>query len=59
MQLVIIATVLTIYFPCAATFTVLVKELGVVDMIKSALVMIGTASLVGILLRIILLGVII
>lgn len=56
MQLVIIATILTIYFPCVATFAVLIKELGVKDMVKSAAIMVGTAAIVGFLLRIILLG---
>jgi len=57
MQLVIIATILTIYFPCVATFAVLIKELGVKDMIKSAAIMITTATIVGVILRIVLLGV--
>ena len=57
MQLVIIATILTIYFPCVATFAVLIKELGVKDMIKSAAIMVGTAVVVGVILRIVLLGV--
>ena len=57
MQLVIVATILTIYFPCVATFAVLIKELGMKDMIKSAAIMVGTAVAVGIILRIILLGV--
>ena len=53
-QLVIGSTVLAIYFPCIATFTVLVKELGVKDMLKSAMLMIGTAVVVGGLLNLIL-----
>ena len=57
MQLVIVATMLTIYFPCVATFAVLIKELGVKDMIKSAIIMIFTSVIVGFILRIILLGV--
>ncbi|RLI63659.1 MAG: ferrous iron transporter B [Candidatus Asgardarchaeum californiense] len=57
MQLVIAATMLTIYFPCVATFAVLVKELGIKDMAKSAAIMAGTAVTVGIILRIVLLGV--
>jgi ferrous iron transport protein B len=56
-QLVIAATMLTIYFPCVATFAVLIKELGVKDMIKSATIMVTTAVVVGIILRLILLGV--
>ncbi|KXA92947.1 iron transporter FeoB [candidate division MSBL1 archaeon SCGC-AAA259E19] len=57
MQLVIAGTVLTIYFPCVATFAVLARELGWKDMIKSSLIMIGAAFAVGGFLRIILLGV--
>jgi ferrous iron transport protein B len=57
MQLVIVATMLTIYFPCIATFAIMIKELGVKDMIKAAIVMIFAASFVGIILRLILLGV--
>jgi len=56
LQLVIAVTMLTIYFPCVATFAVLVKELGIKDMIKSAALMIGVAVIVGFSLRIILLG---
>ena len=55
-QLAIAAVILTIYFPCAATFATLVRELGIRDMIKSALIMILTALLVGGILRVILLG---
>lgn len=57
LQLVIAATMLTMYFPCVAAFVVLLKELGVRNMIKSALIMVGTAAIVGIILRIILLGI--
>ena len=57
MQLVIVATMLTIYFPCIATFAIMIKELGIKDMIKAAFVMICAAGFVGILLRLILLGV--
>lgn len=56
-QLVIAATILTIYFPCVAAFVVLTKELGVKDMIKSAAIMISTAVVVGFIMRIVLLGV--
>jgi len=54
MQLVIATTILAIYFPCVATFAVLVKELGVKDMIKSTGIMIATALVVGSILRILL-----
>jgi len=57
LQLVIATTMLTVYFPCVAAFVVLVKELGIKDMIKSASIMLITALTVGILLRLILLGV--
>ena len=57
MQLVIIAVMLTLFFPCAATFAVLIKELGFRDMLKSSLIMISTATVVGIILRLVLLGV--
>jgi ferrous iron transport protein B len=53
-QLIIACTVLTIYFPCLATFFVLLKELGLKDMIKSALIMITSALLVGTILNIVL-----
>jgi ferrous iron transport protein B len=56
-QLVIAAVMLTVYFPCVATFTVLLKELGFKDMLKSTAIMVTTAILVGIILKLIFLGV--
>ncbi len=56
-QLTIAATILTVYFPCVATFAVLIRELGVKDMIKSAAIMITTAVLVGFIMKIVLIGV--
>jgi ferrous iron transport protein B len=53
-QLVIASVVLAMYFPCVATFTTLIKELGVVDMLKSAAIMIISSLLVGGLLNLIL-----
>ncbi len=53
-QLVIACVMLTMSFPCIATFAVLLKELGVVDMIKAALIMLASAFFVGGLLNIIL-----
>ncbi|MDZ7860750.1 MAG: ferrous iron transporter B [Candidatus Krumholzibacteriota bacterium] len=53
-QLITASVVLTMYFPCAATFVVMVKELGVRDMIKSALIMIVSTVLVGGMLNLIL-----
>ena len=46
-QLIIASVVLTMYFPCVATFTVLVKELGVKGMAKSAFVMAISTLVVG------------
>ncbi|MBA3052716.1 ferrous iron transporter B [bacterium] len=53
-QLVIASVVLTMYFPCVATFAVLIKELGVKDMMKSALIMIAATLFVGGILNLIL-----
>ena len=55
-QLVIVATMLTMFFPCIATFAVMMKELGIKDMFKSAVIMIMAATIVGFILRTILLG---
>ena len=55
-QLVIASVVLTMYFPCVATFTTLAKELGFVDMLKSAGIMIVSSLIVGGLLNLILPG---
>ncbi|MDD5614438.1 MAG: ferrous iron transporter B, partial [Candidatus Omnitrophica bacterium] len=46
-QLTVGCIILAIYFPCFATFMVLVKELGLKDMLKSALIMVLTTLLVG------------
>ena len=53
-QLIIASVVLTMYFPCAATFAVLMKELGIKDMVKSMGIMILSAIIVGGLLNLIL-----
>ena len=45
---------MAIYFPCIATFAVLIKELGIKDMIKSAGIMISVAVGVGGFLNLIL-----
>lgn len=50
-QLVIASTVLAIYFPCIAAFVVLLKELGIKDMAKSAGIMLALAIIVGSLLN--------
>jgi ferrous iron transport protein B len=46
-QLIIACAVLAIYFPCIATFAVLIRELGVKMMLYAGLIMIFTAILVG------------
>ncbi len=53
-QMVIASVVLTMYFPCIATFAMLIKELGVIDMIKSALIMVISTLIVGGILNLIL-----
>jgi len=53
-QLIIASVVLTMYFPCAATFAVLLKELGFIDMLKSALIMVLSTLAMGSLLNLIL-----
>ncbi|MCW3806699.1 ferrous iron transporter B [Plebeiibacterium marinum] len=50
-QLIVASVVLAIYFPCVATFSVLIKELGIKDMLKSVLIMLITAILVGTILN--------
>ena len=46
-QLIIACVVLSMFFPCIATFIVLLKELGWKDMLKAAGIMVLTALLVG------------
>jgi ferrous iron transport protein B len=53
-QLVVGSVVLAMFFPCIATFTVLLRELGVLTMLKSAGVMLISALAVGGLLNLIL-----
>jgi len=50
-QLVVGSVVLAMFFPCIATFVVLFRELGVVNMLKSAVIMIVAALIVGGLLN--------
>ncbi len=52
-QLIIASVVLTMYFPCVATFMVLTRELGIRDMAKSTAIMLSMALLVGGLLNLI------
>jgi ferrous iron transport protein B len=53
-QLVVGSTILALYFPCIATYMVLIKELGIKDTLKSTSIMIMVALLIGILLNFIL-----
>jgi ferrous iron transport protein B len=53
-QAAVASVVLTMYFPCVATFSVLLKEFGVKDMGKAALLMVGTALAAGSLLNLVL-----
>jgi len=53
-QLVVGSVVLAMFFPCIATFVVLLKELGVVNMLKSTGIMIASATIVGGLLNLVL-----
>ncbi|TRZ48461.1 ferrous iron transporter B, partial [bacterium] len=53
-QLVIGSTILAVYFPCIATYIVLIRELGIKDMLKSALIMVFIAISIGAILNLIL-----
>jgi ferrous iron transport protein B len=53
-QLVVGSVVLAMFFPCIATFVVLLRELGVAGMLKAAVIMIVVALAVGGLLNLIL-----
>ncbi|MGC9516325.1 MAG: FeoB small GTPase domain-containing protein [Methanomicrobiales archaeon] len=53
-QLVVACTVLAVSFPCIATFVVLLKELGIKDLLKILALMIILAISVGSLLNLIL-----
>jgi len=53
-QLVIGSVVLAMFFPCIATFVILLRELGVINMLKAAGIMITVALLSGGILNLIL-----
>ncbi|MFC1940055.1 FeoB small GTPase domain-containing protein [Chloroflexota bacterium] len=53
-QLVVGSVVLAMFFPCIATFVVLLRELGVTNMLKATGIMIVTSLLVGGILKLIL-----
>jgi ferrous iron transport protein B len=46
-QLVIASVVLSMFFPCIATFSVMLRELGVKDMVKSVGIMITSSIIVA------------
>ncbi len=46
-QVVVASVVLAMYFPCVATFAVMIKELGISGMMKAALIMITVTLIVG------------
>jgi ferrous iron transport protein B len=50
-QLVVASTVLSMFFPCVATFTIMVKELGPGDTAKSTAIMIMAALIAGSILN--------
>jgi ferrous iron transport protein B len=52
-QLVISSIVLAMFFPCIASFVILIKELGVKDMLKSTGIMLIAALVVGGILNLI------
>jgi ferrous iron transport protein B len=53
-QVVVGSVVLAMFFPCVATFVVLVRELGIVDMLKAVALMFTVALLTGGILNLIL-----
>jgi ferrous iron transport protein B len=46
-QMIIASVILTMYFPCIATFTVMIKELDLADMIKATLLMLSSTIITG------------
>jgi ferrous iron transport protein B len=46
-QLIVASVVLTMYFPCVATFVVLFRELGPADLMKATAIMVVSTLLVG------------
>ncbi len=55
-QSIVASVVLTAYFPCAATFVVLFRELGLRDMLKATAIMLTVAFSVGGLLNLVMTG---
>jgi ferrous iron transport protein B len=50
-QLVVACTILAAYFPCMATFAILIRQLGWGDMLKVSVIMVVTAGFAGIFTR--------
>jgi len=50
-QMFIAATLLAVSFPCIATFVILLKELGLKDLIKATFLMLITGLVVGVVLN--------
>ncbi len=46
-QLIVASVILIIYFPCAATFVILFKELGIKDLLKATAIMVAASLSVG------------
>ncbi len=46
-QLIVASVILIVYFPCAATFVVLFKEMGFKDLLKASAIMIAAALAAG------------
>ena len=53
-QLVVSSVVLAMFFPCVATFVILLRELGIKDMLKATGIMVVSALIMGGLLNLIL-----
>jgi ferrous iron transport protein B len=53
-QTIVASTVLAIYFPCVATFAVILRELGILGTLKSTAIMVATVVTVGGLLNLML-----
>ena len=56
-QLTIACLILATYFPCIATFVVMLRELGVRDMLKAAGLMVIVSLSAGIIMRVVLIGI--
>jgi ferrous iron transport protein B len=46
-QTIVACVVLAVYFPCVATFTVILRELGIARMLMAVVIMIATALVAG------------